>query len=258
MRIFKADLHVHSVLSPCGDLEMSPARIVEEAARKKIDILGIADHNSTLHGPLIKRLAAEKGIFVLCGAEVTTKEETHCLAFFEDLEKLGIFQQYLEDHLPDIANNPRYFGYQVVVDENGLILEQIDKLLISALDQTIEQLEEKVHGLGGLFIPAHIDRPSYSLISQLGFVPPGLRADAFEVSRLTTPADMVKKFPYLEGRSFIGGSDAHQPEQIGSRKTLMLIQEAGFEEIRLALKGEGGRTVMIEPGHGRSNEVSRN
>jgi 3',5'-nucleoside bisphosphate phosphatase len=253
MRLFSADLHVHTVLSPCGDLEMSPVNIVEEARGRNLNILGVTDHNSTKHGPLIKKLAAKEGIFVLCGAEVTTREETHCLTFFENDETLDEFQQYLDAHLPEIPNNPRYFGYQVVVDEQGMILEEIDRLLISALDQTIEQVRDKVHGLGGIFIPAHIDRPSFSLISQLGFVPRDIGADAFELSRHTSVKEMVNRFPYLEGKTFVGGSDAHQAGQIGTRKTLMLMNALSFEEIRLALKGLGGRAVMLEPAQGSSS-----
>jgi 3',5'-nucleoside bisphosphate phosphatase len=247
MQLFSADLHVHTVLSPCGDLDMSPANVVEEAAGKRIDILGITDHNSTRHCQLIKKLAAEKGIFVIGGAEVTTREEAHCLTFFENNDQLEAFQQYLEEHLPDIPNDPRYFGHQVVVDEQGIILEEIRKLLISALDQSIEQVRDKVHRLGGIFIPAHIDRPSYSLISQLGFVPPDIRADAYELSRHTSVEDMVRKYPYLEGQTFVGGSDAHMPGQIGTRRTLMRMEKVSFQEVKKALRGEGGRSVMIEP-----------
>jgi len=110
MRSYRADLHVHTVLSPCGDLEMSPANIVMMAARKGVDVLGIADHNSTKHGMLIKKLAEKEGIFVLTGAEVTTKEEIHCLAFFENNDSLEAFQEYLDKHLPDVKNKPDTLG----------------------------------------------------------------------------------------------------------------------------------------------------
>jgi 3',5'-nucleoside bisphosphate phosphatase len=248
MRSFRADLHVHTVLSPCGDLEMSPVNIVEAAARNKVDILGIADHNSTLNAVLVQKLAAKKGIFTLCGAEVTTREETHCLAFFENIDSLAAFQQYLEDHLPPIKNNPDKFGYQVVVDEQEQIIRQVEYLLISALDQTIDQVQQKVHSLGGLFIPAHIDRPRYSLTSQLGFVPPGIKADALEVSKHASPREMLQRFPYLEDYAFISSSDAHFPNQLGERVTIFQMETASFTEIKLALQGQGNRKVFIEGG----------
>jgi len=240
-------LHVHTVLSPCGDLDMSPSAVVEQAAGKGIHILGITDHNSTRHGPLISQLAEKYGILVLFGAEVTTREETHCLAFFETNESRIQFQEYLDRHLPDIPNNPRLFGYQVVVDAQGNILDEEPRLLISALDQTLEQVEQMVHGLGGLFIPAHIDRPSYSLISQLGFVPPGLAVDALEVSAHGTVQELVTRFPYLEGTTFVRGSDAHHPDQIGQHATRMQLEDLSFREIALALQGAPGRGIMVEP-----------
>ncbi len=244
MKQFRADLHVHTVLSPCGDLEMSPANIVEAAVLRNIDILGITDHNSTKHCALIKKMAEIKGIYVLGGAEVTTKEEIHCLTFFENNESLEEFQQYLDTHLPDVKNKPSLFGHQVVVDEEEIIVEQVDKLLISGLNQSIDQVREKVRELGGLFIPAHIDRPSYSLISQLGFVPDDLQADAVEISALTTEQEMKKRFPVLAALSFIGNSDAHHPSRIGERFTLFEMMHPSFSEFALALKGQEGRRVV--------------
>jgi 3',5'-nucleoside bisphosphate phosphatase len=244
MKVFKADLHVHTVLSPCGDLEMSPVNIVEEAARKNIDILGITDHNSTKHGILIKKLAEKKDIFVLCGAEVTTKEDIHCLTFFETIEALNDFQKFLEVHLKGVKNKPAIFGYQVVVDEHDNIIEEVDTLLISALDQTIDQVEQKVHKLGGLFIPAHIDRPAYGLIGQLGFVPPDIAADALEISGYTNREEMISKYKYLAGYTFIKNSDAHIPEQIGTRYNLLEMEEMSFKEVAMALRNLDGRRVI--------------
>ncbi len=243
MQKYRADLHVHTVLSPCGDLEMSPVNIVEMAVREQIDILGITDHNSTKHCALIKKLAEKKDIFVLCGAEVTTKEEIHCLTFFENLDTLKVFEEYLDQHIIKVKNKPNLFGYQVVVDENDKILEEVDHLLINATDQSIDQVEEKVHSLGGLFIPAHIDRPAYSLFSQLGFVPPGLKADALEVSKMQKLDEFRQKHPELSEYTMIQSSDAHLPEQLGTRTTTFEIATRSFKEIKMALKRKNGRKV---------------
>lgn len=246
MNRYRADLHVHSVLSPCGDLEMSPANIVKTAARRGIDILGITDHNSTKHGALVQKLAEKRGIFVLCGAEVTTKEEIHSLTFFENNETLAEFQQYLDAHMPDVWNDPARFGFQVVVDEEEMIVEEVDRLLVASIDQSIEELEEKVHSLGGLFIPAHVDRPSHGLFSQLGFFPPGLRADAVEMFRRTPKTQFLASYPDMERYTLIGSSDAHHPEQIGTRTTIFEIAKRSFSEIRLALQGSDGRQAVAD------------
>lgn len=245
MRTFRVDLHTHTVLSPCGDLEMSPVNIVNKAKERGIDILGISDHNSTLHAPLIKELAAKDGIVVMMGAEVTTKEEVHCLCFFETEEILAAFQAYLEEHLPHIPNDNDKFGYQVVVNEVDEIVDEVEWLLISAIDQSIDQLEKKVHELDGLFIPAHINKMQNSVISQLGFIPFDLNVDALELTRHIGKEAFLEKNTYLKGKTFIKSSDAHCIELVGDIYTEFLLHEASFNEVKMALRNEEGRSVNL-------------
>jgi len=245
MNTFRADLHIHSVLSPCGDVEMSPSNIVQKAVIQGLDIIGITDHNSTKHCRLINELAIQQGIFVLMGAEVTTKEEVHCLTFFENIELLDQFQRYLEKHLPFMANNVDTFGYQLVVDKDDNVIEEIDTLLIAALDQTIEQIEQKTHSLGGLFIPAHIDRPSYSIISQLGFVPTDLQIDAVEISSKSDLAKAGKLMGNKYEKAMIRSSDAHYENQIGNTTTIFEMESCTFDEIRMALLRKDGRNTYF-------------
>ena len=131
MKTFRADLHVHSVLSPCGDLEMSPVRIVEKALTEKLDVIAITDHNTTRQCREIMELGLEHGLWVICGAEVNTREEVHCIALFETINQAEIFQAYLDKYLPDIENMPDIFGYQVWVNRNEEILGEESKLLWS-------------------------------------------------------------------------------------------------------------------------------
>jgi len=245
MNKYRADLHIHTVLSPCGGLEMSPVNIIKTAKEQNLDIIGITDHNTTKHCKLISKLGEPEGIFILMGAEVTTREEVHCLTFFENDDQLQDFQAYLEKHLPPVVNDTGKFGYQVVVDANEQILEEIDFLLISALDQSIEQVEYKVHSLGGIFIPAHIDRPSYSIISQLGFIPTDLAIDGIEIS---ATCSLNKVFGYLgnhKDKAIIRNSDAHIEAQIGKSITTFEMAYPSFNEIKLALQGIGDRKVRI-------------
>lgn len=246
MKTYRADLHIHTVLSPCGDLSMSPVNIVHAARKNKLDILGIADHNSTRHCKLIHELAAKQNIFVLCGAEVTSKEEAHCLCFLPDFEKLDKFQHYLDDHLPEIYNDPDQFGYQVQVDKDENIIYEEPKLLISAIDQSVDEIEEKVHELEGLFIPAHVNRPAMSLISQLGFIPDDLNYDALEIYRHITKDDFLGAHPYLQNSTLLRNSDAHFLDQVGAATTLYTLTEPSFGEIKKALRKEGNRNVVIE------------
>jgi hypothetical protein len=246
MDFFRADLHIHTVLSPCGDLEMSPGNIVSEAALKGLGIIGVTDHNTTLHCELIARLGAEKGIFVMQGAEVTTKEEVHCLAFFENTDTLKKFQQFLDASLPEVKNDPLIFGHQVQVDEDENVVYEESRLLTNAISRSIVETEEFIHSLSGLFIPAHINRTKNSIYSQLGFLPDNLRADALEVSRATTPAQFMKIHPEINDFTLIRNSDAHYPNDIGTIFTTFFINEPSFAEIRMALRRENGRKIINE------------
>ncbi len=246
MKLFKADLHVHTVLSPCGDLEMSPEQIIAGARDQGLDILGITDHNSTRQCEVMKRLGAREGIYILCGAEVNTREEVHCLAFFEQTEQLKAFEQIMEDHLPDIKNDPEKFGYQAVVDEDEFILDQPEKLLINAIEMGIEEVEKKVHEMDGIFIPAHIDRIRNGIIGQLGFIPGNLKCDALELSPYADYESLLREFNYLEKYEFVQGSDAHYPKDIGRVHTMFYLENAGFAEIKMALAGLNGRKTQIK------------
>ena len=242
LNTYCADLHVHTVLSPCGDIEMTPAFIIRRAKACGLHIIGITDHNSTMQCAEIRRIGEREGVFVLYGAEVTTIEEVHCLAFMEDLEKLTLFQEYLNRHLPPIKNKPDLFGYQLVVNEQEEIVDEAPYLLISALNQSIDQVEREVHRLGGLFIPAHIDKPKNSLLSQLGFVPPDLQVDALEISYR---ASLDKFLTQPQKHNYISSSDAHYPNEFSRRQTIFRMESLCFDEVRKALHGKEGRTVEI-------------
>jgi 3',5'-nucleoside bisphosphate phosphatase len=246
MDFYRADLHIHTVLSPCGDLEMSPGNIVSEAALRGLDIIGITDHNSTRHCDLIARLGAEKGILVMQGAEVTTKEEVHCLAFFENTDTLKKFQEFLDANLPEVKNDPAIFGDQVQVDEDENVVYEESRLLTNAIARSIEETEKFIHSLNGLFIPAHVNRTKNSIYSQLGFLPVNLKADALEVSKTTSPEQFIKIHPETGNYSLIRSSDAHYQNDIGTAFTTFFINEPTFEEIRMALRGENGRKIITE------------
>jgi len=243
MKTVKADLHIHTVLSPCGDLEMSPRNIVNTAREKGLGIIGITDHNSLRQIDVVEKLALEAGIFVLGGVEITTREEVHCLAFFPDRETRQIFQGYIDEHQPFIPNKDGKFGYQVVADENDRILYIEEKLLITGLNRSINQIEKDVHLLGGIFIPAHINRSANSIFSQLGFVPPGLECDAMGITCFTTENEVKSKYPVPKSITLIKNSDAHYPEDIGRGYSLFRINESTFDEVKLALYQKEGRSA---------------
>jgi len=246
MQKFRVDLHIHSVLSPCGSLDMSPGNIIKSAQKANLDIIAITDHNSTKQVSFVKKIAESQNIFVVGGVEVNTAEEVHCLALFETDVQLEDFQEFLDLHLVPVKNDPSRFGYQVVVDEFENVVEQEENLLINALDVNILEVERKVHSLNGLFIPAHIDRPFNGIISQLGFVPKNLKCDAFGLTKRARLFQWGNDSRLPANSVFIRDSDAHRPEDIGKQITIFEMGKASFSEIRKALKGEEGRRVIID------------
>ena len=243
MKTYKADLHIHTVLSPCGDLEMSPRNIVQAAKNAGLDMVGITDHNSTKQCKVVKALAAKNDLHVLCGVEINSLEEVHCLAFFDTSSNLDDFQNYIDKHLTFIPNDTKKFGYQVLVDANDVILEHEDRLLLAALDVGIEAIEKKVHQLDGLFIPAHVNRERFSVLSQLGFIPTDLEVDALEISRHMGAERFSHKYPNYRNHAFITSSDAHFVEDIGKAMTQFRLESPTVNELRKALKNQDGRKI---------------
>jgi len=244
MNLYKADLHIHTLLSPCGDLDMTPKNILAKSKAQNIDIIGITDHNSVRQCYLVKELAENDDILVLCGAEVTTSEEVHCLVFFEKDHQLIEFQDFIEENLPGFLNDPSFFGYQVVIDKNEDIIYEEELLLTSALRKSIDEISEKVSQLNGIFIPAHIDKSKNSIISQLGFVPKGLKFDALGLSPHCDFSEFIVENSYLKDFSFVRNSDAHYVDDIGKVFTELKMKELSFEEVRMALNKIDGRKIV--------------
>ena len=234
MKPFRADLHIHSLLSPCASLDMSPAEIIRHAVAGGLDMIAVTDHNTTLHCELAVALGREAGITVLRGAEVTSSDEVHSLVILPDGEARGAFQEWLEQHCTFAPHDPAIFGDQVVIDRDEKIVTEITHYLPAALSASLDEVEAAAHRLRALFIPAHIDRPSFSITSQLGFIPEDLYIDAVEV--VGTMPDLL--YPVIRN------SDAHITQHIGRRYTSYMLDEPSFRELAMALRGEAGRDII--------------
>jgi len=245
MRHYIADLHIHSVLSPCAAVEMTPRNIVLHAAKLGVHIIAITDHNAGDNVAAAQVAAAGTGVTVLAGMEVETKEEVHLVTLFGNNYAFARWQRFVRKHLPPRLNDEGRFGAQFVVDAEDNLLKVEQQLLLTSLDVDIATVTKEVTALGGLCIASHIDRPAYSILSQLGFIPSDVNLAAVEVSRhvpLVSAADRFK----IKDLPIITASDAHTlAEFISGPKTVFFLEEPTFEEIRQALAGENQRRVVV-------------
>jgi PHP family Zn ribbon phosphoesterase len=241
LRPFKADLHIHTCLSPCTELDMSPQGILTSAKKKGIDILGICDHNSSENSPAVMKAAEPMNIGILPGMEVTSQEEVHVLALFDAIENALKLQEHVYKNLPG-ENDQDAFGMQVIVNEKEEVLGFSDKLLIGATTIPLDEVIRLIHSLSGIAIASHIDREAFSIIGQLGFVPENLDLDALEISPKITYLDAKIAYPF--NYPITCSSDAHYPDDIGKTFTSFLLKDKTVSEIKKALKNEDGRRII--------------
>ena len=245
MKKYRADLHVHTVLSPCAEVEMIPPLIVQEALERNIDIIAITDHNASANVQAVQKAALGSPLKVLAGMEVQSREDVHLLCLFENFEILEIWQSAVDASLPDMQNNAEFFGDQFVVDESGEFIRSEPRMLLTSTDFSIDEIFERVNTLGGLVIPAHVNRSSYGLFPTLGLLSDQWPILALEISRHITPEEASITFPDLKGIPLIQSGDVHRLDEfLGT--TIFTLAEPTLAEIRMAFKNEDQRKVSIE------------
>ncbi len=225
---------------------MIPPLIVEEAQQRGINLIAITDHNASANIAAVQKAAEGTGLVVLPGMELQTREEVHVLCLFDTLEQINQWQHIIDELLPSIENQPDHFGEQFVVDETGDFIRREPRLLITSANISIEDALARVNALGGLLIPAHIDRRAYGLIAVLGFIPVDLPLEALEISRNITPVEAVRKFPQCASYPLLQGGDAHRLEEFLGANQFDLSAPT-ITEIRLAMRQQEGRSFRTNP-----------
>lgn len=242
LKVFNCDLHIHTCLSPCAELDMHPKALVQKALEKKLDMIAITDHNASANVRYVMA-AAGKHLQVIPAMEITTSEEVHLLALFRSLSDLLKMQVIIDQHLFG-ENDENRFGVQAIVNEQGEVEGLNNQLLIGATDLAIDDIVDTVHRLEGLAIPAHIDRESFSVLSQLGFIDDSSHFDALEISKLTGLERGRVQYGDLSRYPFLTSSDAHFIRDIGTSITRVLMEAPTFDEFKMALSGQNGRRIM--------------
>ena len=225
---------------------MTPGKIIQKASEKKLAIIAITDHNSAENTPAVIAAARETELYVIPGIEVTTSEEAHILGLFRGIEDALSMQELVYQNLQPGENDESSFGIQVVANEFDEVEGINKRLLIGATTLPVEAVVAEIHNRQGLAVAAHIDRDSFSLVNQLGFIPEGLELDALEITRRMGLHQARARFKEYARFPFIIASDAHMIEEIGEGQTRIHVACPDMAELRLALAGQKGRGVLSE------------
>ncbi|MTI48555.1 PHP domain-containing protein [Sporosalibacterium faouarense] len=211
------DMHIHSVLSPCGDKDMTPNNIVNMSLIKGLDVISVTDHNTMGNLKSVWEIGKEKGILVVPGIEVTTREEVHVLCYFSDLNNGLQFSKIIYDSLPMIKNKPKVFGEQRILDINDNYVGELDKLLLNSTPFSIKDIYKLSKEYNGIIVPAHVDKSTFSILSTLGFIPEDINISALELSK---KYDTNKKNYRVDFDKYtiVRNSDAHYLKDINERE----------------------------------------
>lgn len=224
MRV-KCDLHLHSALSPCGDMDMTPNNIVNMAMLNGLDIIAVTDHNSVGNVRAVMECAQDKPLCIVPGLELETVEEAHFVCLFPSIEQGESFMEVLEPYRIPIENRPDIFGEQAYMNAQDEIVWHEPYLLTTALSCSVYDVASAVFELGGVMVPAHVDKASYSIISNLGTVPEDLGFKTVEISKNTTKEEALRQFPYLENYRLITDSDAHYLWDMYEEQNILELEE---------------------------------
>ncbi|MEI6614240.1 MAG: PHP domain-containing protein [Chrysiogenales bacterium] len=243
------DFHIHSTLSPCASLEMSPAAIIRRARELSLDVIAVTDHNSIANCFSAAEIGKKNGVQVFFGMEAQTREDVHVLCLFQNRLHAERFNDRIYALLPDVKNDPDFFGDQVVVDEQDNIIRHEEKLLLNALDASIPELLELVQRHQGFAIPAHIESAPFGLLVNLGLVPSELEGSVLEISYAARSEAVLKTYPDLARFPLISNSDAHYLKDIGRAHTIFEAADASLPAIIEAARN-GAFSVNYSMAHG--------
>lgn len=233
---FAVDLHIHTALSPCGDEDMTPNNIINMALLKGLDLIAITDHNCCANLEAVMEAGRNKGLMVIPGIEVQSKEEVHLICLFKKLEKACAFGDLIYTSLPNIQNNEELFGRQLILDAEDIIRGKVEKLLLSSCSYSVNEIFQMVKAYDGLCIPAHVDRSGYSIISNLGFIPADLSVKVVEISKKISSENVLSKMPYLKNTKLLVSSDAHYLWDISEREYFVEMEYVSPSQLFEALQ----------------------
>lgn len=230
------DLHIHSCLSPCAENDMTPYNLVNMAALLGYDVIALTDHNTSAACRTAVRVGEQAGVVVVPGMELCTAEEVHNVCLFPDVDAAEAFSAFIRTTLPPVRNRPEIFGDQLLTDEEDNIVGREDILLLTASSVTETELPALIEQYGGAVFPAHIDRDSHSVISNLGWIDASMGFLTAEIYDASKTDDLKERYPDLRDMRILHSSDAHSLERMRDRAHTLELPSCTAEAVVRALR----------------------
>ena len=229
-----ADLHIHSALSPCADDRMTPAAVTAQARRVGLDIMALTDHNS-VRNCLAFLNWDSPDLWIIPGMELQTREGVHLICLFPGMAAAWEWQDFVDRHLPDLPNRSERFGHQYLFNAAGEVTGEEHRLLLNSTTLAWDEVLQRVPEYGGLVYPAHIDRPSFSVLANLNRIPEERSLRIVEISAQADPARLTRDYPHLAGARLIRSSDAHRLDEVGRVCTKLRVAIREWDALQSAL-----------------------
>ncbi len=236
-------MHIHTVVSPCAQVEMIPPLIVAAAQAAGLDLIAVTDHNCCENAAAVLKAAEGSALRVLPGLEVQSVEGVHLLCLFEAVEAAQEMQEAVYSALPDIPGAAKFADEQFAMDADGEFVRFCEKPISLPTRLEIVEVWERAEELCGICIPSHIDRPGTGICGVLGIMPQEPPFEAVEISCNLNVEAARAKYPSIGGLPIVQSSDAHWLSAVGQARTVFRLERRSLAEMRKALRGEDGRAV---------------
>lgn len=230
MPIYTVDLHIHSALSPCAADEMTPLNIAAVASVQGMDMIAVADHNSIKNVPAVMAAGEAFDVGLVPAFELQTSEDLHLLCLFPTYAALEDF--YGRVKFTELKNKEEVYGRQQIFDSEGEPAGVEQTLLLTSAEISESEARPLAESLGGIAIPAHINRAGFGMVEILGAVP--VEYTAVEISG-SCGADVGA---FLKGRNVINDSDAHELKDIGKYAGKIELSEPTPEALIAKLRSK--------------------
>lgn len=210
---------------------MTPYNLVNMAKILGMDTIALTDHNTAQNCRAAIKVGEEIGLTVIPGMELCTSEEVHVVCLFDDVVNAEAFTDYVLSTVPPVKNRADIFGEQLIMDEGDGIIGTQDLLLTTASGISIEKAVQIVGEYGGICYPAHIDRSSYSIISNLGMITPEMGFKAVEMTAQADQNEFKGRYPIIKDMPVIVSSDSHYLENMKEAENTINVSENSVKAI---------------------------